>query len=1117
MARLRRREVITDEQALLLTRLIEQKEAPLSRKFFEADEACARHLYRLLVESVRSSPDEPPLLTTGKALQTYYSSRFPAIVQAMGLIVEPEVKEPAPPAPEPEAPPVERKPPKPMEVETVLPEPAPDAAEEAAPVWSLARFLETFNIHWGMLAGGLLIIGCSLALVVSLWQSDSPMVRYLTFLAVTLGLNGFGHLACRKLKLTITGRTFLAVSLMLMPLNLMVADFFGAAVGQAIPLYVRLTILAVFSVIIWLSLTVIDRDHAMIPTAVFTGLIGLQLLVEPLSASLAGGSMLLPWGGAVLYTAGLSACLFRMRGRTLDGPQVNQFLFVAGLLGFAHLLLPARVYIEVLQGSHISWILPVLALHLLAGLMFTRVLRSRAAPETHGRKTARVVDTVIHFILPPTIVLTAGSAEHFLATALLALAAYVAVAAWHRSRTALGVACVLTAVAYYTAMALLYELDAGRFRWFPDSPAELAFRMLPLVPLFYLAGEIFVRWTRRDAKPAEWAGTPVLWAARATTTTLFLAMLGSSERYGDSVALLGGLGVLFGLLFRRREYLYAAVASLPLVLLLAPRWLPEIPGVHLAMYLSVIGIAYLGSGLWLRRSGNPLLESLSSALLQVPLLMVPIITWCTFSPEITHLSVFSAAACMVICAAAAFAYRWQILPAVAGLFYTMAAALALHRWVCPLDAPMPVLTPWALAAAVPLLLGGIALRRRDGGLGQFFGTHALGWGFFVLGMQVLLYVTTPVETVTSICAGLAALILLAPTVHLRAPAGTYVAAAFVLICAFFAYHCIDPVGGRLPRWIPLAPLAASALLFGAAVILQGPPAGWRRAVFRKPLWIASAAAAAIVVALTAYDMDPRKVWVLSLALLPLVTGYFRLGKVSFFMEVFVVLVTGVRFTALLLGTSGVAALTLLIEKGLTYLRTRPAGAWMESVSPGALSACSLAMGVGMLGVLILVSMSRVLPDRIEVWWWPSAPGLLYAGPAILIACWTWTLFDSRRPRFVLPIGLAGAVALLWTAAILDHETAWRWLAFSLAAYSAVWTVPGRIVRAPGWLKDRLQEAAEPAAHHAATIGLASALLAVLVALIHPDHPASIATGYLLTALGFCLAAKPATRVLLRWA
>lgn len=98
----------------------------------------------------------------------------------------------------------------------------------------LAAFMEDRNILWGELVGGLLIVGCSVALVISLWQSleGVPYFPFLLFSAITAALFGAGEYTLHHWKLEATSRGLLIIALLLTPLNLLVlAD--PSAVGRA--------------------------------------------------------------------------------------------------------------------------------------------------------------------------------------------------------------------------------------------------------------------------------------------------------------------------------------------------------------------------------------------------------------------------------------------------------------------------------------------------------------------------------------------------------------------------------------------------------------------------------------------------------------------------------------------------------------------------------------------------------------------------------------------------------------------------------------------------------------------------------------------------------------------
>lgn len=113
-----------------------------------------------------------------------------------------------------------------LELPPVLP---PGAVPAATPVADrprpglLAGFMEEKNILWGELVGGLLIVGCSIALVLTLWKSLEalPYFPFLLSTAITMALFGAGQYTLHHWKLTATSRGLLVISLLLAPLNLL--------------------------------------------------------------------------------------------------------------------------------------------------------------------------------------------------------------------------------------------------------------------------------------------------------------------------------------------------------------------------------------------------------------------------------------------------------------------------------------------------------------------------------------------------------------------------------------------------------------------------------------------------------------------------------------------------------------------------------------------------------------------------------------------------------------------------------------------------------------------------------------------------------------------------------
>src|SRR5262245_7387897 len=84
--------------------------------------------------------------------------------------------------------------------------------------------MEERNILWGELVGGLLIVGCSVALVITLWQTLEQIhyFPFLIFSSITLALFGAGHYTLHHWKLEATSRGLLVIATLLIPLNLLV-------------------------------------------------------------------------------------------------------------------------------------------------------------------------------------------------------------------------------------------------------------------------------------------------------------------------------------------------------------------------------------------------------------------------------------------------------------------------------------------------------------------------------------------------------------------------------------------------------------------------------------------------------------------------------------------------------------------------------------------------------------------------------------------------------------------------------------------------------------------------------------------------------------------------------
>jgi len=479
-------------------------------------------------------------------------------------------------------------------------------------------------------------------------------------------------------------------------------------------------------------------------------------------------------------------------------------------------------------------------------------------------------------------------------------------------------------------------------------------------------------------------------------------------------------------------------------------------------------------------------------------------------------------------------YRVRVWPTLAWGFYVLTAGLVFHVWIAPLNdfAETPGLTAWVALVAAVAVLGGRVLMRRGGDLGRMFGETGRSWGLGLFGIQALCYTAAPIDAWTALSAGLAAVVLMVHAGHFRFEAASVAAAAFVLAGTFFAYHCIDPIrsidprwwtlgGSTMPRWLPLAPLSASMLCLGAAAALAGPTGSWRRAVFQKPLGAASIVASALACALMLFDApypDPRRLWTLSLALLTLLPLHFRATR----SPIFLVLLPGLawlamaglvletaphaaRFTLLFVGSGVVAVLGHLAEKGLEVAARRPRGVWLRPVSLSGLRIVNRILSflaLFFLGLLLVRAYpGRILPPPDGF----SYPGLQLVTLGLLVGTGAAILLKSRRLEAMELLALSGTVTVAWVARLFDHSEAWCWVPAVLSLWAGIWLAPGLWRR---WFSGPDPEGfLARASGRAAVLGHGITFLALALALLHPDHPGSVAAGGVITALWFWLAAR----------
>ena len=220
------------------------------------------------------------------------------------------------------------------------PPPLPRARKPFSEV--LAAFMEQSNIRWGEIIGGLLIIGCSTALVVSLWAqiSSIPVLKFLIFTSVTAALFGIGLYTEHRWKLPTTSRGILTIATLLVPLNFLAIAAVSGGTGIMV-IGGELFALAVFLCLVYFAGRVLTPKWAHLLTAAVLGPSVGQLLIRHFATPDYTPGLLLILGvfPIACYVATTAWKLrIAMADEVIDETETNAIFITLGAATFAALL-----------------------------------------------------------------------------------------------------------------------------------------------------------------------------------------------------------------------------------------------------------------------------------------------------------------------------------------------------------------------------------------------------------------------------------------------------------------------------------------------------------------------------------------------------------------------------------------------------------------------------------------------------------------------------------------------------------------------------------------------------------------------------------------------------------
>jgi hypothetical protein len=220
---------------------------------------------------------------------------------------------------------------------------APEPADQSKRLSALlAGFLAEKNIRWGELVGGLLIVGCSLALVISFWSSiaERPFLKFGLFNGVTAMLYLVGIHAERRWSLPTTARGMFLIATLLVPLNFMAvaAVSRGSAAGSPWAVGGELVAAAAFA---WLTFRAGRSLVSRVPSALTVGVLAPSLMMLLIRRWIVPGgpsTFLLAFGVVpLLAQGGALAALIRgaRREPEIKEPLAVELLHLLGLSTFA--------------------------------------------------------------------------------------------------------------------------------------------------------------------------------------------------------------------------------------------------------------------------------------------------------------------------------------------------------------------------------------------------------------------------------------------------------------------------------------------------------------------------------------------------------------------------------------------------------------------------------------------------------------------------------------------------------------------------------------------------------------------------------------------------------------
>jgi len=286
-----------------------------------------------------STPDAPEEVITAELVDDPAARKpSPKATSPASAAQQPPVRPSVPAATEPAT----RKPQRPLS-----PKPAPPApTKPPRKLWTdvLTGFLEERNIRWaelvGVLVGGLLMVGASVALVISLWDTlaDVPVFKFLVFVTYSSAVFGAGLFAYWRWKLEATGRGLLVIGTLLVPLNFLAMASLSQNDWTLVNVAWEAVSAGIFVGLVALAGGVLVPRARWLQTAGVVGNSALVLVLARLTGVESDGRVFLGAGvlPVAVFAAAVGGLLYRLPDRArLDPGRAGQIFSLVGTTAFA--------------------------------------------------------------------------------------------------------------------------------------------------------------------------------------------------------------------------------------------------------------------------------------------------------------------------------------------------------------------------------------------------------------------------------------------------------------------------------------------------------------------------------------------------------------------------------------------------------------------------------------------------------------------------------------------------------------------------------------------------------------------------------------------------------------